>query len=160
MSEIKNLETKFLLELHNFLLALHLVHADAVKAAVATGATLPTLPALPAYPPAPVPVKDGQAIIKAWGAPAIDWAKTTAAELSAIYALAQTRGPTTSLDYATGNVTWQGGQNPDPNFEIQGRVVRGLPTTETERAYVWYNNADGIDAHFTTGAGGVTVKVA
>lgn len=90
----------------------------------------------------------GQAKINAWGVPAIDWTKVTAAELTAIYqtAIRAMVGTTTMLDYATGRV-WVvdavGNEVlgvPQPNFEIQGRVIRGVTTTESERAYVWHNN--------------------
>lgn len=96
-----------------------------------------------------------QAKIAAWLAPAIDWTKVTATELNMLMV---TFTGTTLLDYATGAVTTiPAGITPSANFEIQGRVLRSEPTTESERAFVGYNNAAGIWAHFKIGPDGTLV---
>lgn len=96
----------------------------------------------------------GVAKIATWLAPVVDWTKVTVDELAAIYRHAKLATGVSTLHYDTGLVTWQGGDAPAPNFEIQSRVLRGLPTSETERAYVGYNNADGIGMHFVVAADG------
>jgi hypothetical protein len=121
---------------------------------------------------APVPaavaavIAAAKAKIAAWGAAAIDWTQVTAAQLTALYKLAISANPNTLLDYTTGLVTVVDGNGvvipngiPSPNFEIQGRVLRGVATTEAERAFVFHNNVQGTDpdsinARFTGAADG------
>jgi hypothetical protein len=102
----------------------------------------------------------GEARIKAWLAPTINWDNVYAPDLSVLFKKQiETAGVTTWLSDAGVLSTTPTGAVPSPNFEIQGRVWRGLPATESERAYVGYNNADGIGAHFLVdNLGNVTVR--
>lgn len=99
-----------------------------------------------------------QAKIAAWLAPAIDWTKVTADELMALMRQMTASVGTTTMDYVTGAVaTIPAGGVVNPNFAAQGAFLRGEPTTESQRAYVGYNNADGIWAHFKIGPDGTLV---
>ena len=102
----------------------------------------------------------GEARVKAWLAPAINWDNVYAPDLSDLFKRQiETAGVTTWLSDTGVLSTTPSGAVPSPNFEIQSRVWRGLPATESERAYVGYNNADGIGAHFVVdAAGNVTVR--
>lgn len=93
---------------------------------------------------------EGEAKIKAWLAPAIDWTLVKADELTVLYKQQiATVGVTTYLSDTGIVTTVPANAIPSPNFEIQGRVWRGLSATESERAYVGYNNPDGIAAYFS-----------
>lgn len=102
----------------------------------------------------------GEARVKAWLAPAINWDNVYAPDLSVLFKKQiETAGVTTWLSDTGVLSTTPSGAVPSPNFEIQSRVWRGLPATESERAYVGYNNADGIGAHFLVdNLGNVTVR--
>ena len=102
----------------------------------------------------------GEARVKAWLAPTINWDNVYAPDLSTLFKRQiETAGVTTWLSDTGVLSTTPTGAVPSPNFEIQSRVWRGLPATESERAYVGYNNADGIGAHFLVdNLGNVTVR--
>ena len=102
----------------------------------------------------------GEARVKAWLAPTINWDNVYAPDLSTLFKKQiETAGVTTLLSDTGVLSTTPTGAVPSPNFEIQSRVWRGLPATESERAYVGYNNADGIGAHFLVdNLGNVTVR--
>ena len=102
----------------------------------------------------------GEARVKAWLAPVINWDNVHAPDLSTLFKRQiETAGVTTWLSDTGVLSTTPSGAVPSPNFEIQSRVWRGLPATESERAYVGYNNADGIGAHFLVdNLGNVTVR--
>jgi hypothetical protein len=102
----------------------------------------------------------GEARVKAWLAPVINWDNVHAPDLSDLFKKQiETAGVTTWLSDTGVLSTTPSGAVPSPNFEIQSRVWRGLPATESERAYVGYNNADGIGAHFLVdNLGNVTVR--
>ena len=102
----------------------------------------------------------GEARVKAWLAPTINWDNVYAPDLSTLFKKQiETAGVTTWLSDTGVLSTTPSGAVPSPNFEIQSRVWRGLPATESERAYVGYNNADGIGAHFLVdNLGNVTVR--
>ena len=102
----------------------------------------------------------GEARVKAWLAPTINWDNVYAPDLSTLFKKQiETAGVTTWLSDTGVLSTTPTGAVPSPNFEIQSRVWRGLPATESERAYVGYNNADGIGAHFLVdNLGNVTVR--
>lgn len=129
------------------------------------------VPVIPAPAPVPTPAQppaiNVQALIDAaekaiqdWLAPAIDYTKVTAAELTALFKEDLACSATTYLDYVTGAVTYPSGGAPDPNSRLQGKFLSSLEggpvPTEAERAYVGYRDesAGGISAHFFIGADG------
>ena len=117
---------------------------------------------VPAIDPASTPselaiIAAGQAKIAAWLKPAIDWTKVTAGELTTLYQQQlATAGVTTWLRFPDGEITTDPPNRvPSPNFQIQSFVLKGIATTESERAYVGYNDANGIGLRFAVSVAGV-----
>jgi len=108
------------------------------------------------------PLPSGQQKINAWLAAPVNWSLVSAGALTPIYqqAIRSHTGATTYLDYNTGAVTTNpAGAVQDPNFVIQGKFLQGLPVSESERAYVGYNDPSDIGVYYNIASDGtVTAK--